>query len=244
MKQKYLLLILTVNALYLAGCTQTNTGVNSDNEILFTAPNQLPDATVGVPYSYSFCQPDRDNVNDLCGSSASPSTNPTDGNEPYHFQLDSGVGFPPFGLNLNLNGLLLGTPTVAGEREFSVCAVDLSSHQVCVLTKLNVLEGEVLEISNDTETTSLSVTIDSGSCTDTGVLIDEYGQLSTSEYYNGNVYRKVVGATASGTMNGSVETEITVYFNLGFPEMEFSCGSWTKVGYSGCYRDAGQPESS
>lgn len=89
----------------------------------FNAPAQL-NGTVGVPFFYSFCKPDLPNTDTaLCDSSA---TNPTGGQPPYHFQLGSGVGFPPLGLSLRLNGILRGTPSVAGTSTFVVQAVDLA----------------------------------------------------------------------------------------------------------------------
>jgi hypothetical protein len=47
------------------------------------------------------------------------------------------------GLTLYPNGLLKGTPTVAGERTFTVCAVDLGGHQCCVQTSLTVLAQRI-----------------------------------------------------------------------------------------------------
>ena len=83
--------------------------------------------TVGEKFEYSFCQPPTARTSDLCTAA---STNPTGGRPPYHFQLGSG-GFPPFGITLNLNGLMKGTPTAEGARTFSVCAVDLAGFSAC-----------------------------------------------------------------------------------------------------------------
>ena len=129
--------------LSVSGCVGQGDGWDTPSTVQFGAPVQLPDATINEPYVYSFCQPDRTDENDLCGSSVNPSTNPTGGNEPYHFQLDSGSGFPPMGLILYPNGLLLGTPTAAGSRDFTVCAVDLSEKQRCVETSLDVVEPPI-----------------------------------------------------------------------------------------------------
>jgi len=81
-----------------------------------------------VNYSYSFCKPDLVRPSDLCGAYA---TNPTGGNPPYHFVLDSG-GFAPMGLVLYPNGMLIGKPSAPGTNHFRVCAVDLSENQACV----------------------------------------------------------------------------------------------------------------
>lgn len=129
--------------LFASGCVGQDGNWDTASGVQFNAPAQLPDATINEPYIYSFCQPDRTDANDLCGSSVNPSTNPTGGNEPYHFQLDSGSGFPPMGLILKPNGILSGTPTAAGSRDFTVCAVDLSEKQRCVQTSLNVVEPPI-----------------------------------------------------------------------------------------------------
>lgn len=113
-------------------------GPPSTVPLQFTAPAVLPPATVGRPYEYSFCQGAR--KNEPCGGNLNPATNPTGGSPPYHFQLDSGVGFPPFGLVLDVNGLLSGIPTAVTQpaRQFRVCAVDLVGTQACANTSLEV----------------------------------------------------------------------------------------------------------
>lgn len=134
----------------LSGCTdQQNQNSNTSSPVQFTAVTSLPDARAGELYTYSFCKPDCLDENDLCGSDANPSTNPTGGSGPYHFQLESGSGFPPLGLTLFPNGLLKGTPMIAGEKTFTVCAVDLGGHQCCVQTSLTVLEQRINISPND-----------------------------------------------------------------------------------------------
>ncbi len=111
--------------LFIAGCTggtPVTAPPSSTTSITFITPEELPPATVGVSYSFSFATP----------------TNPTGGNPPYSFVLGSGVGFPPFGLTLNLNGVLSGIPTAAGARTFEVCVKDLGGTQACGTTSLIV----------------------------------------------------------------------------------------------------------
>lgn len=103
--------------------------------IKFTVPAQLPAATLGVPYLYSFCKPDLTQTSDLCDKTA---TNPGGGDAAYSFMLGSGTGFPPVGLSLKLNGLLTGTPTAEGEKTFEVCVKDLDGDQACATTSLTV----------------------------------------------------------------------------------------------------------
>jgi hypothetical protein len=147
MKQPFFILgtpILITLLLLLGGCTgQQDTIYESSSPVQFTVDEQLPDARVGETYNYSFCKPDCLTENDLCGTETNPSINPTGGSGPYRFQLDSGSGFPPLGLTLHPNGLLKGTPTVAGERTFTVCAVDLGGHQCCVQVAITVLEPRI-----------------------------------------------------------------------------------------------------
>ncbi len=150
------LLVLLLLFSFLAGCAQNNQanpqaggnaaagGENGGSggdvlapEIYFWPLGTLPDATIGVPYTYSFCDPEPTNVNDLCGA-LQDSTSPSNGHFPYHFTLDSGTGFPPMGIILNPNGLMSGTPTTAGTSVFGVCAVDLDGLQKCANISLTV----------------------------------------------------------------------------------------------------------
>lgn len=136
--------MVLVGLVCLSGCTQQqDQSPDTSSPLQFTVAAPLPDARVGEQYSYSFCKPDCLDENDLCGSDLNPSTNPTGGTGPYHFQLESGSGFPPIGLVLHPNGLLEGTPGIAGEKTFTVCAVDLGGHPCCVEVSLNVLEARI-----------------------------------------------------------------------------------------------------
>lgn len=116
--------ILLVIALLVAGCTAAApVPAPSDGAtITFTAPEELPPAIVGAAYSFSFAT----------------ATSPSGGDPPYSFLLGSGIGFPPFGLTLDLNGRLAGTPTAAGTRTFEVCVKDLRGSQACETTLLTV----------------------------------------------------------------------------------------------------------
>jgi len=139
MKQIYFALILSV---FIAGC-----GTVTD-PIIFFIPDNLPDAVVGKSYDkpYSFCNPIPNGVNALCDGK-DPTGNPIGGNPPYHFTLEPGVGFPPIGMKLELDGLLTGTPSSAGTSEFTVCAVDLSASQECKKTSITVLDSAKLTIT-------------------------------------------------------------------------------------------------
>src|SRR3989344_5652348 len=86
-----------------------------------------PDATVGVPVSYDF--------SDLFSfwgpkSGASPAI--------YTFYLGSGVGFPPMGLVLGIDGVLKGTPTAKGTSKFQVCVKDVGGRSTCRTYSLTV----------------------------------------------------------------------------------------------------------
>ncbi len=114
--------------------------------IFFAIPNPLPDGKAGQFYVYNFCTPAPDGPNDDCpGQSLHPpgtpaadrAVNPRGGNPPYHFQKESGSQFWPFGLMLHPNGRLDGIP-VAGQRTFTICAIDLSAHERCATTSLTI----------------------------------------------------------------------------------------------------------
>jgi hypothetical protein len=117
--------------------------------LVFTAPATLPPATVGVPYTYNFCTPAPATPTSACGPMP-PTTNPTGGNPPYHFQLGSGVGFPPMHLSLGKDGQLTGTPTAPGTSTFQVCAIDLSANSVCQTVMLTVTAPARLQASPST----------------------------------------------------------------------------------------------
>ena len=133
--------VFTINEVdrdsYLAG-SSLESEPTSGGDIVFTPPPISLVATVGDEYKYSFCKPDLLITTDLCGGPFRTTTNPTGGQPPYTFQLDTMGGFPPFGIILNLNGLLTGTPTAEGERTFRVCAIDQVKSQSCQTVSLNV----------------------------------------------------------------------------------------------------------
>ncbi len=135
-----LVLPLLLFSVLLAGCTNPESPIPiplPSTTIAFTAFTAPTDGTVGVPYSYSFCKPDLKSTSDQCGG-IKETTNPTGGHPPYSFTLGSGTGFPPFGISLNMNGVLSGTPTAEGTRTFSVCAKDLDGNQECQTTTLTI----------------------------------------------------------------------------------------------------------
>ncbi len=91
--------------------------------ITFQAPPQLPGATAGTAYSYSFCQPARAQ----CGKTKPQQAqqNPTGGlQHTYNVQIKPGSRLPA-GVALNsASGVLHGTPTKVGTSSFTVCVTD------------------------------------------------------------------------------------------------------------------------
>ena len=77
-----------------------------------------PPATVGVACRYDFSH------------ALIPLLDPEGSNGPYTFYLDSGVGFPPMGLILGVDGILSGTPT-GKDGTFEVCVKDVAGKSVC-----------------------------------------------------------------------------------------------------------------
>lgn len=86
--------------------------------------------TVGEPFSYDFA----------------PWV--TGGTPPYYFILGTFGGFPPMGIVLQPNGMLIGTPTIKssvfGASQFLVCAVDVAANETrdCVPISMLVTEDE------------------------------------------------------------------------------------------------------
>ena len=172
--------------------TVTQSGVPG-TPLRFTAVT-VTGASPGVPYRYSFCKPEPKTATDLCGPGTS---NPTGGNPPYHFVLDSGVGFPPMGISLNLNGLLTGIPTVSGPARFRVCAVDLSGDQACQDVQLDV--GDTLA-GNWRGSYRLGADV-SGYCSNMETLVYD-GPITMSLTQEGSVVR------GSGTVSGVQGLEV------------------------------------
>jgi hypothetical protein len=162
---------------------------------------KLPPANAGVPYGpngqgFSFCQPAPTQVSDLCppGIGVTPKS-PKGGNPPYHFVL--GGGFPPFGITLDLNGRLHGTPNIAdnGPTTFTVCAVDLSANSVCVPVTINVfnLDGNY-----------------TGSFKGSASVIDPLGNPHKSSV-SGAVDASISGSTITVTEPGSGTGTVTPF---------------------------------
>jgi len=63
-------------------------------------------------------------------------TFPAGGNGPYSFWTD--FGFPPFGIHLQLNGILSGVPRVAGVYNVPVAVKDLGGNRARILVIINV----------------------------------------------------------------------------------------------------------
>lgn len=78
-------------------------------------------ATVGKYFEYDFS---KELINDL-----EPQGRETPGI--YSFYLGSGVGFPPLGLKLDLNGVLKGIPAGTGDSKFEVCVKDVGGKSAC-----------------------------------------------------------------------------------------------------------------
>ena len=205
-----------------AGGGDGGDGGRGPTSIVFTAPEKLPlPATVGVHYMYSFCKPDRARTSDLCGAFET-TTNPTGGQPPYHFVLDSGVGFPPFGISLNLTGLLAGTPPAEGPRTFRVCAVDLIGSQSCQTTSLTV---------GSDGPSGASVTIQSASCT----CIDRF-PIDFEDPPQGFCLAWAVAAAGAAT--GPPLARLIVISNPGVELSPESCPMWT---FSFCERRTTDP---
>jgi len=187
--------------------------------IEFSAPEALEPAVVGVPYTYSFCQqePAVTVTSDLCGGPFDNSINPTGGEPPYHFTLGTLGGFPPFGMLLNLNGLLTGAPEAASVNPFyfTVCAVDLAGRQKCRETSLTVVSSPaagVLSVSPDAGLSSsgpmggpFSPSSKSYTLTNTGGTTINYSIFNSQNW--------VSLASTGGSLEPQASTSIAVSIN-------------------------------
>lgn len=107
--------------------------------LVYLQPSQPPNGTVGKPYpGYSFCNP-APTPGQFCGKVLPKNKvqiNPSGGSPNYTFTNTPGL---PFGLRLNLNGNLTGTPTKAGTYSFKICAKDRVGKKAC-----NTINGLVI----------------------------------------------------------------------------------------------------
>lgn len=69
------------------------------------------------------------------------------GTDIYTYYLGSGVGFPPMGLTLDINGVLKGTPTAQGTSKFQVCVKDVGGKSACRTYSLTVNPATVNPVS-------------------------------------------------------------------------------------------------
>ncbi|MDD5181851.1 MAG: putative Ig domain-containing protein [Candidatus Nanoarchaeia archaeon] len=188
----------------------------------------LPFAVVNEPYNFSFCDPfyiyTPDYYSPVWSSSdiCQPQSTPSGGNPPYHFQLESGTGFPPMGMTLHPNGLLDGTPTAVGTSTFNVCAVDESGKSECSNTSLKVMD--------------IYATINSVSC----VRTTDYDDIVTG-------YEITVKGTAKADYNMYLGYSDEIFENMnsddgiGYSDYEegTDCGSWNDGGLATCWNDVG-----
>ena len=135
------------------------------HEPLLFSVGVLPEATVGEAYRYSFCHPEPE-PGLFCGgplAANSMTTNPTGGTP--HYTFSHGIGLP-FGLTLNFNGVLTGTPagnTPTGPQRFDVCATDQVGNRACQQTVINVNPQEPTPTPTPTPVTyggSLTLNVD------------------------------------------------------------------------------------
>ena len=160
---------------------------------------------VGEHFQYSFCQPAITRSSDLCTAA---STNPRFGLPPYSFSLEPGVGFLPYGLTLNLNGLLEGTPTAEGSRTVGICAKDAGGVSVC----------RKITISVKAAAKPLTISIDSVKC--------EF--ISYTTPWDPNPYWAIYKMTANGSISSANQQVVVI--DIGGEETGpplISCGSWS-----------------
>jgi hypothetical protein len=206
----------------------------------FTPLDWLPEAAEDAPYSYSFCRPDTARSGATCGGLAGTSTDPYGGTPPYSFSVQFGAGFLPPGLGLELNGLLRGTPPLAGDYKFGICAKDLKG-EICKNTSLTVKPKQAVPEETTTtlaqETTTSSTLVQDMFDVKIGSYTCQWTVKTGTYGVKSDCVRLVAKGTAQGPAGASVELPI-----LGWSDDKYDCGVWTTKGNS-CVRAAGQPET-
>jgi hypothetical protein len=139
--KRHLIVVILGSGIFISACAGSNPGAgnappnpaapstsSSAPPLVFTPPAQLADTVVGTQVNISFA---------TLGM-------PSGGRPPYHYQLDSGVGFPPVGLVMDTNGILTGVPAAINGSEkvsnFSVCVVDLAGTSKCVPISMKITD--------------------------------------------------------------------------------------------------------
>lgn len=121
---------------------------------------------------------------------------------PYYFTLETAQGFPPIGLVLAPDGKLTGTPTIASNATFSVCAVDIGANQSCTEVTVYVQEPSDTSVPTDPGNPG-----DSGPDVDTLSLVITAANCSVGERFSfGTIMYDVINAygTASGPLGASL----------------------------------------
>ena len=184
-----LLAVMATIGLDMAGFITLPHFGNSDSNVFEFSD----DAIIGEPWSYDF-------ANQLIPLLPQDSLG-----GPYSFYLGSGVGFPPMGLILGIDGVLRGTPTGKGGK-FQVCVKDVSGKAVCRTYLLNTKSASDDSDDNPPGYTCPTTSCDTGSCcgsagstsngitpTTAGVLVRDFCDCPSDTYYSG-----VTDTTAAG----------------------------------------------
>ena len=161
-------------------------GILNSNSGAYELP---PTAIIGEEYSYDF-------------SSELIPLLPSDSlGGPYTFYLDSGVGFYPMGLTLDIDGKLHGIPkTTAGN--FRVCVKDVSGKSACKTYHLDV--GSKAQTASPSTLGTGSGTLWEGTMSKTASneMPGEYGGICTKKYTAKiRICMKRAGQDVTGTYN-------------------------------------------
>lgn len=141
-----------------------------------------PDATVNVPVSYEFSEL----IAHLpSGSGGNPAV--------YTYYLGSGVGFPPMGLILGLDGVLKGTPTAPGTSTFQVCVKDIGGRSYCRKYSLTVNPLKTPKPNSTCYTTSTEWGVACHQGGVSGIPIPDRCECPSDTYYSGTTDRVAAG---------------------------------------------------
>lgn len=189
--------------------------------VIFEPPALLPPAVAGAAYLFSFCVPAPASNTSPCGPFPQ-TTDPRGGQPPYHFQLDSGSGFPPIGTSVGKDGLLTGTPapeTAGLSYPFRVCAIDLGGNAACRNVSIVVTAPVAATV------TPIPVAFSLVQTSRTCVVRERFADGSNTWWID-----------IAGTASGPVGTVVTAGTSAATP----LCGAWGPGGNSwSCERRGG-----
>lgn len=146
MRNKTIMFSIIALFMFLCGCTNNNT----EQFEFYSGITELY-TWVGDDFYWSFCYPEPQ-PGESCGV-LEEKVDPVGGTSPYTFSLSTSSLLAP-GLTLASNGILSGSPTLKGDYDIEVCAIDNAGNEMCKPVTITVDDFTSEDNSTDLGTDS------------------------------------------------------------------------------------------